>query len=103
MIIVLWDVMSIYLLDWCQCFCHPEIQAVGSCETIVPTYQTAESVAYLAQIVGHYADWFVSWHALQCWPLSKFAWYCGPHYLDQSVVLNVKVLHAIYEENAGKF
>jgi len=56
MIMVPYDVMSNYLLDWCQCFCHPKIQAVGSCETAVPTYQTAESIAYLAQNVGHYAD-----------------------------------------------
>jgi hypothetical protein len=56
MIMVLWDVMSSYLLDCCRCFCHLKIQAVGSCETVVPTYQTAESVAYLAQIVDHYAD-----------------------------------------------
>lgn len=45
-------------------FCYLKIQAVFLSETTVPTYRTAESIAYFAEIVGYTADSFVSLHAL---------------------------------------
>lgn len=61
-------------------FCHPKIWAVGSCETVVPTYQTAESI----------------WPKLLVTTQTDLCH--GMHHLDQSVVLDIKVLRIIYEE-----